>query len=181
MTAPGTKLLFVDCFTVRKVRGRGGGGGGYLGIYQRWEILLCTITTRMINCSDGSAGRPHQFTAARGLELNATSLGRRQAGGRSNRLRTSSDEKFLRMSSMALEREGGEGVFVGCLTSQQQASVPQGRICTDTITCCHTEIEVADQTIYLIQSQYTDTGPTSPSADLTVPGAWQGSHCSANF
>ena len=30
---------------------------------------------------------------------------------------------------------------------------------------CHTEIEVADPTFYLIQSQYTDTGPTSPSAD----------------
>ena len=32
-------------------------------------------------------------------------------------------------------------------------------------TCCHTEIEVEDQTFYLTQSQYTDTGPTSPSAD----------------
>ena len=31
-------------------------------------------------------------------------------------------------------------------------------------TCCHTEIE-ADQTLYLTQSQYTDTRPTSPSAD----------------
>ena len=34
---------------------------------------------------------------------------------------------------------------------------------------------------YLTQSQYTDTGPTSPSADPIVPGAWQGSHWSANF
>ena len=56
-------------------------------------------------------------------------------------------------------------LFVGCLTSQQQASVSQGRICSDIFTCCHTEIEVADQTFYLTQSQYTDTGPTSPSAD----------------
>ena len=32
-------------------------------------------------------------------------------------------------------------------------------------TCCYTEIEVADETFYLTQSQYTDTGPTSPSAD----------------
>ena len=47
--------------------------------------------------------------------------------------------------------------------------------------CCHTEIEVADQTIYLTQSQYADTGPTSPSADPMTPGAWQGSHWSANF
>ena len=71
-------------------------------------------------------------------------------------------------------------LFVGCLTSQQQASVSQGRICTDNFTCCHTEIEVADQTFYLTQSQYTDTGPTSPSADPITPGAWQGSHWSAN-
>ena len=35
-------------------------------------------------------------------------------------------------------------VFVGCLTSQQQASVSQGRICSDNFTCCHTEIEVAE-------------------------------------
>ena len=72
-------------------------------------------------------------------------------------------------------------LLVGCLTSQQQASVSQGRICSDNLTCCHTEIEVADQTFYLTQSQYTDTGPTSPSADPITPGAWQGSHWSANF
>ena len=36
------------------------------------------------------------------------------------------------------------------------------------------------QTFYLTQSQYTDTGPTSPSADPITPGAWQGSHWSAN-
>ena len=72
-------------------------------------------------------------------------------------------------------------LLVGCLTSQQHASVSQGRICTDNFTCCHTEIEVADQTFYLTQSQYTDTGPTSPSADPITPGAWQGSHWSANF
>ena len=72
-------------------------------------------------------------------------------------------------------------LLVGCLTSQQQASVSQGRICSDNFTCCHTELEVADQTFYLTQSQYTDTGPTSPSADPIMPGAWQGSHWSANF
>ena len=72
-------------------------------------------------------------------------------------------------------------LFVGCLTSQQHASVSQGRICTDNFTCCHTEIEAADQTFYLTQSQYTDTGPTSPSADPITPGAWQGSHWSGNF
>ena len=75
----------------------------------------------------------------------------------------------------------GFGWLVGCLTSQQHASVSQGRICSDSLTCCHTEIEVADQTFHLTQSQYTDTGPTSPSADIITPGAWQGSLWSANF
>ena len=81
------------------------------------------------------------------------------------------------------EKEANQSncLLVGCLTSQQQASVSQGRICSDNFTCCHTEIEVADQTFYLTQSQYTDTGPTSPSADPIMPGAWQGSHWSANF
>ena len=72
-------------------------------------------------------------------------------------------------------------LLVGCLTSQQQTSASQGRICSDNFTCCHTEIEVADPTFYLTQSQYTDTGPTSPSADPITPGAWQGSHWSVNF
>ena len=69
--------------------------------------------------------------------------------------------------------DGGEDVclFVGCLTSQQHASVSRGRICSDNFTCRHAEIEVADQTFYLARSQYTDTGPTSPSADPITPGA----------
>ena len=69
-------------------------------------------------------------------------------------------------------------LFVCCLTSQQHASVSEGRICTDKFTCCHTEIEVADPTFYLTQSQYTDTRPTSPPI---MPGAWQGNNWSANF
>ena len=40
-------------------------------------------------------------------------------------------------------------LFVGCLTSQQHASVSQGRTCLDNFTCCHTEIEAADQTFHL--------------------------------
>ena len=72
-------------------------------------------------------------------------------------------------------------LLVGCLTSQQRASVSQGRICSDKFTCCHTETEIADPTFYLTQSQYTDTGPTSPSTDPITPGAWQGSHWRANF
>ena len=72
-------------------------------------------------------------------------------------------------------------LLVTCLTSQQHASVSQGRICSDKFTCCHTEIEVADRTLYLTQSQYTDTGSTSPSANPITPSAWQDSHWSANF
>ena len=56
-------------------------------------------------------------------------------------------------------------LVVHCLTSQQQASVSHGRICSDNFKCCHTETEVADPTFHLTQSQYTDTEPTSPSAD----------------
>ena len=78
---------------------------------------------------------------------------------------------------MKYSQEGG--LLVGCLTSQKHASVSQGRICSGKFTCCHTEREVADQTFYLTQSQYTDTGPTSP--DPITPGAWQGNHWGANF
>ena len=83
--------------------------------------------------------------------------------------------------STSCERQSELLLFVGCLTSQQHASVSQGQICSDNFTCCHTEIEAADPTFYLSQSQYTDTGPTSPSADPITPGAWQGSHWSAIF
>ena len=72
-------------------------------------------------------------------------------------------------------------LLVGCLTSRQHASVSQGRICLDNVTCCHTETDAADPTFYLTLSQYTDTGPTSPCADPRTPGAWQSSHWRANF
>ena len=49
-------------------------------------------------------------------------------------------------------------LVIGCLTSQQHASVSQGRICSDNLTCYHTEIEVADQTFHLTQSQYLTPG-----------------------
>ena len=89
------------------------------------------------------------------------------------------------MKGGQVQTRNRQGLFVcwlvGCLTSQQHASVSQGRICSDNFTRCHTEIEDADQTFYLTQSQYTVTGPTSPSADPITPDAWQGSHWSANF
>ena len=65
-------------------------------------------------------------------------------------------------------------LLLGCFTSQQHASGSQGRICSDNCTYCHTEKEVSDQTFSLTQSQYTVTGPTSPSTDPITPGAWQG-------
>ena len=55
--------------------------------------------------------------------------------------------------------------MVGYLTSQQHASVSHGRVCSDNCTCCHTEVEVADQTFYLTQSRYINTGRTSLSAE----------------
>ena len=72
-------------------------------------------------------------------------------------------------------------VDAGCVTSQQHAGVSLGRICSDNFTCCTIEIEVSDQTFCLTQSLYADTGPTIPSSDPIAPGAWQGTHWSANF
>ena len=46
--------------------------------------------------------------------------------------------------------------------------------------CCHTETHVAGQTCYLTQPQYSDTWPTCPSADPTIPGVWRGSHRSTH-
>ena len=73
------------------------------------------------------------------------------------------------------------GCLLACLPSQEHTSVSQGQVREDNCTCCHTEIEAADQTFHLTQSQYIDTGPTCPSADPITPGAWQGSHWGANF
>ena len=87
--------------------------------------------------------------------------------------------------SMCSKSHTQRGLFVcwllACLKSHQQVSVSQGRICSDNFTCCHTEIEVADQTFQFTQSQYTATGPTSRSTDPVTPGAWQGSHWRANL
>ena len=45
-------------------------------------------------------------------------------------------------------------------------------------TRCHIEIEVSDQTFYLTQSQYTDTGWTSTGVHPNTTGAWEGGHWS---
>ena len=53
-------------------------------------------------------------------------------------------------------------LLVGCLTPQQQASVFQGRICSDNCICCHTEVELADQTISPSHSILTPGQPVPP-------------------
>ena len=85
------------------------------------------------------------------------------------------------LSDCPISYRGSARLFVGCVTSQQHASVSQGRICSDNFAYCHTEIEAADQTFHLTQSQYTDTGPSSPSTDPLTPDAWQYGNWSANF
>ena len=57
-------------------------------------------------------------------------------------------------------------LFAGWVPSQLDANLPQGRICSDKGTCCHTQIASC---IFLVQSQYTDTGPTSPDANPMTP------------
>ena len=45
-------------------------------------------------------------------------------------------------------------------------------ICYNNFMRCHAD---TDQTCHFIQSQYTDTRPTSPNTDPIMPGAWHGS------
>ena len=39
-----------------------------------------------------------------------------------------------------------DSLLIDCLMSQQHACASLGQICSDNCTCCHTEMEVADQT-----------------------------------
>ena len=71
--------------------------------------------------------------------------------------------------------------FHGCVVAMQLVRyISQGWICYENCTCCHSKIEIADNT-YLTQSQYTDNRPTSPSTGFMPPGAWQHSHQVVNF
>ena len=72
-------------------------------------------------------------------------------------------------------------LLVGCSMPQRLIGVSQAQICSDGYAYCQTEIEAAGQTCCLTQSQNTDAGPASPSAEPALPGAWQGSHWSAKF
>ena len=83
--------------------------------------------------------------------------------------------------SVLTRRPRGGVVGAGWLLNVPATTVPQGPTCSDNCTCCHAETQVADQTSRLTQSQYTDTGPASPSADPTWPGGRQGSHWSTQF
>ena len=66
------------------------------------------------------------------------------------------------------------GSFVGWLLNVPNAYVSEGRNCLNNhFMCCHTEVEVANQTCFQIQSQYTDTGPTRPMTDAVRLGTWQ--------
>ena len=72
-------------------------------------------------------------------------------------------------------------LLLGYLTSPATYECISG---TDLLTQIYVlliEKEAAGQAFFLTQPQYTDTGPTSSSADRISPGAWQGSHWSASF
>ena len=79
----------------------------------------------------------------------------------------------------------GEDLFVGCLTSQQHASVSQERICSDNFSCCHTEIKVADQTssaqklLSLVNSAVFVKNLVSPNP-VQLPFRWPSSKASAS-
>ena len=133
--------------------------------------LAQTKTINVVTCTFGTDfNKSVPYTREDSSRLRHIKL-RLLSRDRSMRQKTYACSEILRMLLL----------FVGCLMSQQQASESQGRICSDNCTCCHTEIAVADQTVFLIQPQYTDIGPTSLSADPVTPGAWQGSHLSADF
>ena len=146
-------------------------------------IIIIIHHHHMYECISGVPGVPPQAKAARVLPAvhgvgGGTALPHHPAAGEGG-LRVPHQGKGRQYPAVSLTE--GFVLWVGCLTSKQHASVSQGRICSDSFTCCHTEMQVADQTFYLTQSHYTDTGPTSPSADLLTPGTWQGSPWSANF
>ena len=96
-------------------------------------------------------------------------------------------DKFTTLGSMISTTGGTDENIKACLGIARfvcwlaTCSCISGMDLLRQFTCCHTSIEVADQTFHLTQSQFTDTGPTSPSTDPITPGAWQGSHWSASF
>ena len=115
---------------------------------------------------------------------------RRKRGGRQRRRRRTGGgegRKGRRRGRRKRRRKKGRKerrrrMVVGCVTSHQHASVSQGRICSHNFTCCHTVVcRTCRSNFPPTQSQYTDIGPTNPTAAHITPGAWQGSHRSAFF
>ena len=111
-----------------------------------------------------------------------------------SRFRISATAELVPCGCLSILLISDNGILVGtasivlvllhccCLfMSQQHSSVYQRRTCSYNCRCCHIVVEVADQTLYLTQSQYTDTGPTNSSADPLAPGTWRGDHWSTNF
>ena len=70
-------------------------------------------------------------------------------------------------------------LLVGCLTSHQYASVSRNGSAQTILRAATLRQKL--QIELSIRSKYTDTDQTSPSTDTITPGAWQGSHWSANF
>ena len=136
---------------------KGGGGGGGEG----WVEGVWMRVNTDGDCS--GSGLSTKKVAKDGWGRGGGRGRREGGGGREGRGGVS---WLLNVSVLCKE------LFVGRLTSQQHVCVSQGRICSDNFTRCHTEIEAADQTFHLTQSQCTDTGPTSPSTDPVTPSAW---------
>ena len=135
--------------------------GGRLGLLTH---SATEAGNRDLNHSGGRLGLlTHSVTQAGNRDLN-------HSGGRLGLLTHSATE----VGQQENKPQTHHGLFRDCLTSQQHARVHQGRFCSYNRMCCHTDIEEADQTCYLTQSQYTDTGSTSPGSDPITPGAWQG-------
>ena len=91
----------------------------------------------------------------------------------------------LQWSAGSMEIVPSEGSTADCLLVAER---PSNRLVyfrdgspQTILRAAHTETELADQIIYLAQSSYTDTGPTSPSADPIMPGALQGSPLECQF
>ena len=58
--------------------------------------------------------------------------------------------------------------MLACLTSQQHVRVSQGRICSNNLRAASQRYKWQIKLFCLSQSQYTNTGPTSPSVETVI-------------
>ena len=77
---------------------------------------------------------------------------------------------FLHMQVISLMLTRFVGWLLACLTSLQHASVCQGQICLNKIVRAAKLRQKLRIKLHFTQSQYTDTGPISPSAYPLMPG-----------